>query len=114
MKTQFLIVMGMVVLPATSVGLVGCSKSNTSPEAPKPVAKEFTPEEFEKIKTGMDDSEVKEILGDPRSTSQDDMGNMYKYWNVRGEKHYAIKFNGGKVVERAVSNVPFPSSQKQK
>lgn len=71
---------------------IGCNKND---EPPKPLTKDFTPEEFKTVKKGMNESEVRDILGDPKESMQA-MGLTRKFWQV-GDKYYNISFKDGKV-----------------
>jgi outer membrane protein assembly factor BamE (lipoprotein component of BamABCDE complex) len=76
---------------------LSCSKSETTAEAPKTVTREFTPEDFSKVKAGMTEDEVKEIVGDPKDTMEA-LGVTRKFYQV-GDKYYSISFKEGKVGE---------------
>jgi hypothetical protein len=85
-------VVGAIIIAAITAVSIGCNKKE---EAPKPVTKDFTPEEFKTIKEGMGEAEVKEVLGEPKEAMQA-MGITRKFWQV-GDKYYSISFREGKV-----------------
>src|ERR1700677_446998 len=81
-----------------SAGFFGCgSKEPQKAGENKPVAKNFTPEEFKQVKRDMTEEQVKQILGEPFDSAEA-LGTRRLWWKV-GDHYYSASFTDGKVAE---------------
>ena len=82
-QTRFL---PLLLLSVAVLTLAGCGGG-----------KEFTDADFKKVKKGMTEDQVKEILGSPFDEAE--VKDIKRKWWKVGEKYYSASFKDGKVEE---------------
>ncbi len=60
--------------------------------------KNFSPDDFKKIKKGMPEEQVKEILGSPKEDITASTGDARRLFWIVGDKYYSISFDKEKKV----------------
>jgi hypothetical protein len=91
---SFVFVIGLFLLAV----FVSCGVSNVK----------VTRENFDKLKTGMDQNQVLEILGKANMKSESDMGELgiIELWHYQlGNKAIDVTFENGKVIDKSWTEI---------
>ena len=91
-------IIGLLLLSIFLIVLVGCSVSNTK----------VTRENYDKLRNGMTQEQVTEIMGKANMTSESDMGDLGKIelWHYQlGNKAIDVTFENGRVFDKSWTEI---------